>query len=435
MTTKSLFTFGAPVLNIIDDYLASDDDVSRPFYVTPIMRRGNLRQWLNREFPSGPSEDWALDFFKMCCDGLEQIHSSGVAHRDVKPENILIDDKGAPVFCDLGLCLPLNEDLGTRVTTQDLERIGSLHYTPREGYGGVRRSGEVQFAFDVFASGKILYELLSGRVLPGLESHRTPEYDLVRSRGGSFYGAVNLLLDGMLHEQPEVRLKTWKTITLEVDALNSALHPDPPETQENMIRDRLAVVTGKIQKTASPAVPTTAYSQEEARGRTSALVEKIVRVWTDDSEVAVVLDEWLNERGDVAVKESRMENSIFSSVFEAPYVQSYRGLDPLRRAGWSRDRESRQEAILGLKASTDRGLRSLWMGSTVFPDGDSVVVLFFLVEKEPGEDGHIDIQGGVKSVEGEFYGVSLEEKVERAAIELARGWVGLALEAIEEMAK
>ena len=346
MTTKGLFTLGAPVLRIIDDYLASEDDAPRPWYVTPIVQGGNLRKWLKRKFPRGPSEDWVLDFFEKCCDGLQQIHSSGVAHRDIKPENVLIDDAGSPVFCDLGLCLPLDEDMGVSVDTDDLERIGSLHYTPREGYGGIRPRGEAQFAFDVFASGKILYELLNEKVLPGLESHRTAEYDLVRLKGGAFYEAVNVLLDGMLHDEPEVRLRTWKDIDQEIDALRRAL-PGQPETREEEIRARLSIATSRFTKKSPSDVREPTYSLEESQARCTALAEKALQVWSDDSEAAVILDEWLSAHTDIAARDRRIENSIFASFFEGPYIHSKRGLDPLRSAGWKRASDSRQEVLLG----------------------------------------------------------------------------------------
>tara|TARA_B110000285_G_scaffold159152_1_gene177578 strand:+ start:552 stop:767 length:216 start_codon:yes stop_codon:yes gene_type:complete len=61
-------------------------------------------------------ESFALTLmYNMLC-GIKYIHSAGIMHRDVKPDNILISKKGTVMFCDFGL---------SRGTVTDIEETKS----------------------------------------------------------------------------------------------------------------------------------------------------------------------------------------------------------------------------------------------------------------------------------------------------------------------
>ena len=48
-------------------------------------------------------EDWAREIAKDLCEGLSFMHSCSIAHRDIKPHNIMIDNKGRAKIIDFGL--------------------------------------------------------------------------------------------------------------------------------------------------------------------------------------------------------------------------------------------------------------------------------------------------------------------------------------------
>jgi serine/threonine protein kinase len=62
--------------------------------------------------------------YNLLC-GMKFMHSAGVMHRDIKPDNILIDKKGSVMFCDFGLSrgtINLEEEANSELT----RNIGNL---------------------------------------------------------------------------------------------------------------------------------------------------------------------------------------------------------------------------------------------------------------------------------------------------------------------
>ena len=88
------------------------------------------------------------------CEGLEYAHAHGVVHRDIKPGNIFLTDSGTVKIVDFGLA---------RLVTSELTRsnmmMGTINYMAPEQIRGER----VDQRADIFSTGVVLYEVLSGR--------------------------------------------------------------------------------------------------------------------------------------------------------------------------------------------------------------------------------------------------------------------------------
>jgi len=92
------------------------------------------------------------------CDAMAVAHASGVIHRDLKPQNIVVDDNNQPYVLDFGLAQSLEENL-PRLSETDAV-VGTVEYLPPErimGHHPDTRS-------DVYALGLILYECLADRL-------------------------------------------------------------------------------------------------------------------------------------------------------------------------------------------------------------------------------------------------------------------------------
>lgn len=89
---------------------------------------------------------------------LAEAHRAGVIHRDLKPGNIMIDERGEPIVMDFGLAR-LERDAEPHIT-QDGSMLGTPAYMPPEQIEG--RLDEIGPATDVFSLGVVLFELLTG---------------------------------------------------------------------------------------------------------------------------------------------------------------------------------------------------------------------------------------------------------------------------------
>lgn len=99
----------------------------------------------------------AADFIAQVADALDHAHSAGVMHRDVKPQNILVDEDERPRLTDFGLARIVDE--ATLSQTGDL--LGTYYYMSPEQVAA-NRSG-IDFRTDIFSLGVVLYEMLALR--------------------------------------------------------------------------------------------------------------------------------------------------------------------------------------------------------------------------------------------------------------------------------
>jgi serine/threonine-protein kinase len=112
-----------------------------------------LRDLLNSRGRLSPRE--ALDIMAGVLGGLAAAHDAGIAHRDVKPENVLLNDSGAVKVADFGLARLL---AGVSQTKSGMIIGTAAYLAPEQVAGGVADART-----DVYAAGVMLFELLTGR--------------------------------------------------------------------------------------------------------------------------------------------------------------------------------------------------------------------------------------------------------------------------------
>ena len=125
------------------------------WYVMPFVEGETLRSRLARE--RRLPVDVAVQFAREMADALEHAHRHGVVHRDVKPENVLLQGDHALV-ADFGIALALEHAGGDRLTRTGIA-IGTPQYMAPEQASGERA---IDARADVYALGAVLHEMLAG---------------------------------------------------------------------------------------------------------------------------------------------------------------------------------------------------------------------------------------------------------------------------------
>jgi serine/threonine protein kinase len=99
-----------------------------------------------------------IDYICQTLSGLQYAHAQGVVHRDVTPGNLIVTPDGCVKLTDFGLA----KSVGDHQLTNDGDIVGSLYYMPPEQ---VRHQTNPDPRSDIYATGAVLYELLTGQKL------------------------------------------------------------------------------------------------------------------------------------------------------------------------------------------------------------------------------------------------------------------------------
>jgi hypothetical protein len=145
--------------NIVPVYQYGEED-GLLYLVMPVLKE-SLRERMDREGTLPPSD--AAKLAVQVAAALDAAHTSGIVHRDVKPENILLNNEGKAHLTDFGIARELSflKETGSNRT---LAATGLPVGTPEYMAPEQLRAGDVDQRADIYALGAVLYELLTGVV-------------------------------------------------------------------------------------------------------------------------------------------------------------------------------------------------------------------------------------------------------------------------------
>lgn len=176
--------------NIVDIFDVGEDE-NIHYLVMEYIEGKTLKEFIAQKGPLTPEE--ALPIMQQLVSAISNAHDNGIIHRDIKPQNVLMDREGNVKITDFGIAMALSSTMHTKTNSV----LGTVHYlSPEQARGSL-----ITKKSDIYSLGIVFYELLTGELPFTGES------------------AVSIVLKHLQEETPSVR----------------DLFPSIPQSVENVI--------------------------------------------------------------------------------------------------------------------------------------------------------------------------------------------------------
>lgn len=201
------------------------EDRGRQFIVFEYVAGENLKEVVRREGPLPVRR--ALELMLEVANALAFAHHRGLVHRDVKPQNVLLNGGGTAKVTDFGIARSLDVEHGM---TQTGTVLGTSNYIAPE-----QASGQPVDAYtDVYSLGVVLFELLTGDVPYSGENfvaiamrHLNDPVPDVLERRPDVPPAVAAAIERAMAKDPADRFETMDELAAELEACLAELEEDP----------------------------------------------------------------------------------------------------------------------------------------------------------------------------------------------------------------
>jgi serine/threonine protein kinase/tetratricopeptide (TPR) repeat protein len=200
--------------NVIRIYDLGDADGVK-FITMEFVEGRDLRSLIQEKKKFSPEE--AVEIMQQVCQALEAAHSTGVIHRDLKPQNVMREDNGRILVMDFGLARTVGGD----GMTQSGALVGTMEYmSPEQSL-----AKDLDQRSDIFSMGLIFYELLAGETPYKAESavasliKRNQERAVpVSDHDGTIPQALSNIVSKCLERDPNLRYQRATEFLRDLDA-------------------------------------------------------------------------------------------------------------------------------------------------------------------------------------------------------------------------
>lgn len=185
---------------------------------------GSLNNWLAKNNGKAPSIGKVLEMMTGILRGIEHLHSRNVVHRDLKPDNILLQGD-SPRITDFGISRIVSESASLT------KAMGSPAFMSPEAFQGSKLPQT-----DIWSAGVILYVMLSGHypfdsdTIFGLRD--AIQNDEPKPLFGSISSDIKLVITNALQKDVENRFKTAKEMRLAIESARYALRTKKNDEEE-----------------------------------------------------------------------------------------------------------------------------------------------------------------------------------------------------------
>jgi serine/threonine protein kinase len=241
-----------------------------------LLRGGNVRQLI--EASDGLTEKRCLQIALDAARALQAAQRVGLTHRDVKPENILLDDHGTAKLVDFGVA---------RFRKQAAEKlvVGTPYYVAPEV---VQQRGPIDFRADIYSLGCTLFHMLAGA--PPFESKTVTGVYMARLKQDAPYlcdldpsirPETAAVVDRMLQRNPDDRQEDYAQLIADLqwalDTLEAGPRAPEPSDHEALSRALTAPADPAPRQAAASNKPKS-RSNAKSRGKKSASVMPFILV-------------------------------------------------------------------------------------------------------------------------------------------------------------
>ncbi|MFC4119573.1 serine/threonine-protein kinase [Nonomuraea zeae] len=206
-----------PSVIVIHDVVEED---GRPWIVMQLVRSRSLAQVLQEQGPLQAGQ--AAVIGGRVLDALRAAHATGVLHRDVKPENVLLADDGRVVLTDFGIA-SLEAEAGLTATGG---LVGTPAYMPPERLNGEPARPES----DLWSLGATIYAAVEGEPPFRRDSWAATVAAVLRDepRPPARAGALEPVIMGLLRRDPATRMPAEQAARMLYEVASAPRWPSPP---------------------------------------------------------------------------------------------------------------------------------------------------------------------------------------------------------------
>ena len=248
--------------------------------VYEFVQGATLKSYINNSEPR--SLETTLNIIREIASGLDYAHRQGIIHRDIKPDNILLDPDGHPHIADFGCARSIEDDTNLTI---DGSILGTPMYMSPEQAGG--KANEADGRTDIWSLGIMLFEMVSGEkpfkgqlsdLLFAIQNHDAPP---LRKVNREISVDIETICQKCLSRDPSQRFQTAQAVA---DELTRYLNGQPIESRRigplargwmwakrNQTIASLATATAAtllIGTVVSASFAVSAYREKQARAET-----------------------------------------------------------------------------------------------------------------------------------------------------------------------